>query len=264
MSFHVHSKQIVVECNEDGFNSKNLRAICNIGKSSKTGAQGYAGEKGIGFKSVFMAAYKVTIQSGYFSFSFSHRKGGSGMGMITPVWEENEDNFPDRLTRITLFLHEERTDLEDPRSQLEIIIDQFTNLHEDILLFMKNIQKIDITLYDEQGEVISARSHSIDRLTATLVAAKKSTLYNGNTDEFVRYFHKTTHVVTNLAKNENREYSKEEEASKAYRRGEIILAFPLQSKSGPPLVDLQSVFAFLPIRKLGFKVISRLRLVGYC
>jgi HSP90 family molecular chaperone len=50
-----------MECNEDGFTAKNLTVICDVGKSSKLGAQGYIGEKGIGFKSVFMAAYKVHI-----------------------------------------------------------------------------------------------------------------------------------------------------------------------------------------------------------
>lgn len=40
VSFHVYSTHIVIECNEDGFDSDNLRAICNVGKSSKTGAQG--------------------------------------------------------------------------------------------------------------------------------------------------------------------------------------------------------------------------------
>ncbi len=63
VTFNVAPQYITVECNEDGFTRKNLSAICSIGKSSKMGAQGYIGEKGIGFKSVFMAAYKVHIQS---------------------------------------------------------------------------------------------------------------------------------------------------------------------------------------------------------
>ena len=60
--FHVYPRRIVVDCNEDGFTQENIVAICNVGKSSKTGAQGYIGEKGTGFKSVFMVAWKVHIQ----------------------------------------------------------------------------------------------------------------------------------------------------------------------------------------------------------
>lgn len=41
ISFRVYHDMLVVECNEDGFTEENLRAICDIGKSSKQGAQGY-------------------------------------------------------------------------------------------------------------------------------------------------------------------------------------------------------------------------------
>jgi hypothetical protein len=54
--FRVYDDRIVVDCNEDGFDESNLRAICNVGQSSKIGRQGYIGEKGIGFKSVFKVA----------------------------------------------------------------------------------------------------------------------------------------------------------------------------------------------------------------
>ncbi|KAL4938810.1 hypothetical protein BDV06DRAFT_200124 [Aspergillus oleicola] len=53
VSFRAYDRRIVVERNEDGFTHENLIAICNVGKSSKMGAQGYIGEKGIGF---FMVA----------------------------------------------------------------------------------------------------------------------------------------------------------------------------------------------------------------
>ncbi|MBE3044643.1 hypothetical protein IMZ48_19200 [Candidatus Bathyarchaeota archaeon] len=106
MSFSFYHNRLVVDCNEDGFTEDNLRAICDIGNSSKSSSQGYIGEKGIGFKSVFMAAYKVHIQSGNLSFSFEHRKGDSGMGMVRPCWEETATPLVSGHTRMTLFLHE--------------------------------------------------------------------------------------------------------------------------------------------------------------
>jgi hypothetical protein len=36
VSFDVYSDKIVVECNEDGFTERNIRAICGVGNSSKT------------------------------------------------------------------------------------------------------------------------------------------------------------------------------------------------------------------------------------
>ncbi|KAL8306752.1 hypothetical protein RB593_005594 [Gaeumannomyces tritici] len=61
IAFHVHPGRIVVECNEDGFTKRDLSAICTVGQSTKSGSHGYIGAKGIGFKSVFSAAWKVYI-----------------------------------------------------------------------------------------------------------------------------------------------------------------------------------------------------------
>jgi hypothetical protein len=35
---------------------------------------------------------------------------------------------------------------------------------------------------------------------------------------------------------------------------EVVLAFPLEPQSSSPLIEMQNVFAFLPIRKVGFSV----------
>lgn len=45
---------IVVLNNEQGFSEANIRALCDVGNSTKKGSTaGYIGQKGIGFKSVF-------------------------------------------------------------------------------------------------------------------------------------------------------------------------------------------------------------------
>ena len=115
MSFHVYPQRIVVECNEDGFTLENLRAICSIGRSSKAGAQGYIGEKGIGFKSVFKVASKVHVQLGPFSFSFHHMYGDNGLGMVTPQNEDHDVLPEDVRTWFALHLAkaEEFTTLEE-------------------------------------------------------------------------------------------------------------------------------------------------------
>lgn len=106
IAFGVYDDQIIVDCNEDGFDERNLRAICSVGKSSKLGRQGYIGEKGIGFKSVFKVAWKVHIKSGAFSFCFKHRPGDSGMGMISPEWQPTNDT-PEGITRMIFTLHDQ-------------------------------------------------------------------------------------------------------------------------------------------------------------
>lgn len=251
LSFRVHPGCIVIECNEDGFTDKNLAAICSIGKSSKAGAQGYIGEKGIGFKSVFMAASKVHIQSGAFSFSFKHKKGDSGMGMISPSWEETDEVLPSPLTRFTLLLHDEG-DAEMRATTRQSIETQFKELQENLLLFMKNLRKIHVVFYNKASQETSSTVFAIERPRATYAVLRKTRMSNGTTEESVKYFHVTTYEVTNLAKNENRTYSDIEERNRTYAKSQIVLAFPL-SESQAPIVEPQDLFVFLPVRPVGFK-----------
>ncbi|KAK2046278.1 hypothetical protein LZ31DRAFT_593285 [Colletotrichum somersetense] len=223
VSFQVFPHRIVVECNEDGFTRENLTAICAVGKSSKTGAQGYIGEKGIGFKSIFMVAWKAHIQSEAFSFSFRHKKGDSGIGMVTPVWEETDEVLESPLTRITLYLDNTENSAAVAETQ-DAIRTQFDELQETVLLFLKKIRRIDIKFHDDKGRQTTSITH----------------------------FHVTRVSATHLAKNDNRTYSETEEAVKAYSVSEVVVAFPL-SETSAPIVESQEVFAFLPVRPAGFK-----------
>jgi hypothetical protein len=252
LSFQVYPRRIVLECNEDGFTRENLVAICNVGKSSKTGAQGYIGEKGIGFKSVFMVAWKAHIQSGDFSFSFQHKMGDSGMGMISPIWEDSGEPLAGPLTRVTLFLHE-TGDNDDLTGQREILLRQFRELQDTVLLFMRNIKKIDITMYGESDLITFRTSHSINHEANDRVSLTKRIIQNEQVQEHMRYYHITKHIAERLARNENRTYSEAEEATKTYAKAEIVLAFPLTDDLFP-IIEPQEVFAFLPIGHMGFTV----------
>jgi hypothetical protein len=253
VSFRVYPRQIIVDCNEDGFTRENLIAICSVGKSSKTGAQGYIGEKGIGFKSVFMVAWKVHIRSGGFSFYFKHRKGDSGMGMISPVWEECDDDISTGpLTRITLFLHESESD-ESLLQQHETTLQQFRELQATFLLFMKNLRTIEVNIYDYHDELISSTTFSMTHWQQNGVALKRKTVADGETREETHYYHIVKELFSGLAKSENRNYSDSELSEETYATTEVVLAFPVTAGS-IPIVESQEVFAFLPIRKMGFPV----------
>ncbi|KAK2934816.1 Histidine kinase/HSP90-like ATPase superfamily [Fusarium oxysporum f. sp. vasinfectum] len=229
VSFEVRPGKVSIECNENGFTHENLKAICAIGKSSKVGAAGYIGEKGIGFKSVFMAAWKVHIQSNDFSFSFTHRKGDSGLGMVTPVWEDADESLGGSSTRITLFLHTSDDPEEDAR-QRETIRLQFQDLQHTILLFLRKLRKVQVSFFDEDDTQTSS-----------------TTTFEGVEE---RQYHVTKHVAENIPKSENRTYS--EEQDRADSSTEVVLAFPL-ADLGTPIVENQDVFAFLPMRPMGFK-----------
>ena len=254
VSFDIHHDRVVMECNEDGFNSKNLTAICSVGKSSKTGGHGYVGEKGIGFKSVFMAAYEVQIQSGAFSFRFIHRHGDAGMGMITPIWQDHEEDLDKGTTRITLLLHNDG-DAEVLAKQRERIRQQFRDIHDTILLFMRNLEEIEVTFYDDDNKMECTALYSIDRPTVgkLVTLTKSTTAEDGEERKEETYFHCTKHIATGLVRSENRTYSEDELRSGAYTNSEVVLAFPLDQGS-EPILENQWLFAFLPVRQMGFKV----------
>ncbi|RFN46156.1 hypothetical protein FIE12Z_9574 [Fusarium flagelliforme] len=243
VSFKVFPSKVTIECNENGFTPENLKAICAIGKSSKVGAAGYIGEKGIGFKSVFMAAWKVHIQSNDFSFSFTHRKGDSGLGMVTPVWEKTEEPIGESLTRITLLLHTSEDPEEDERRR-ETIRLQFQDLQHTILLFLRKLRKVQISFFDAGDVETSTTTYSLHGSNPATIRKETSE----GVEE--RQYHVTKHVAENIPRSENRTYS--EEGERADSSTEVVLAFPLTDE-GTPIIENQDVFAFLPMRPMGFK-----------
>ncbi|KAK4445769.1 hypothetical protein QBC34DRAFT_487117 [Podospora aff. communis PSN243] len=258
VTISLYPNHVVLECNENGFNDVNLTAICAIGESSKTaagGGGGYIGNKGIGFKSVFMAADRVHIQSGHLCFRFAHKQGDSGMGMITPIWEEPVPSVGERCTRITLDLREGGSS-EDRARRNQAIYDQLGDIHDAILLFMKKIQKLEICFYNEEwGEADAPRKviiHSIERSGTKAVCRKRTSQLGQDIVTDVRHYHVTGRTATGLAKSQRRTYSNSEEASRVYSQGEVVLAFPVTIES-VPVLDNQWLFAFLPVRQMGFK-----------
>ncbi|KAJ4027908.1 hypothetical protein NW752_000157 [Fusarium irregulare] len=243
VSFEVYPDKVTIECNENGFTPENLKAICAIGKSSKVGAAGYIGEKGIGFKSVFMAAWKVHIQSNDFSFSFTHRQGDSGLGMVTPVWEETEEPIAESLTRITLLLHTSEDPDEDERRR-ETIRLQFQDLQHTILLFLRKLRKVQVSFFDEDNLEPSTTTYSLH-------GSNPATIWRETPEGMEeRQYHITKHIAENIPRSENRTYS--EEGDRADSSAEVVLAFPLTDEE-TPIVENQDVFAFLPMRPMGFK-----------
>ncbi|KAK8097552.1 uncharacterized protein PG998_013038 [Apiospora kogelbergensis] len=258
VSFHVYPHKIVQECNEDGFTEANLKAICAVGQSSKHGNQGYVGEKGIGFKSVFMAAYRVHIQSRGLSFSFQHRTSDTGLGMITPEWQDPEYDLDEHLSRITLLVHDEG-DADELSRQRARIHAQFEEIHDTILLFLKKLDKIVVVFHDDaqdEAKVTKSITFTIDRSEADCRVLTKRTSEDGKTNEDINYYHITQTLVNGLAGNENRIYTETEHADRAYATSEVTLAFPLTKDHVPVLRD-EWVFAFLPVQKTRYKVRTR-------
>lgn len=77
---------LIIENNETGFSQRNVDALCSLGSSTKTKRDGYIGEKGIGFKSVFKVSDVPHIFSGGYQFCLPKEYEASGLGYIVPKW----------------------------------------------------------------------------------------------------------------------------------------------------------------------------------
>ncbi|KAI1054575.1 hypothetical protein LB506_010651 [Fusarium annulatum] len=253
VSFKIYPNKIIVECNEDGFKEPDLQAICAVGQSTKSISHGYIGAKGIGFKSVFIAASRVHIQSGHFSFEFRHNKTDPGIGMVRPIWVNPVETIPSPLTRMTLYIHDQG-DPDDLQHLRRIISMQFDDLQETCLLFLRKLEQISVEFYDENGELERSkyfRKHKIDDYRVSL-----ETTSGAHGEETIQrqIYHITRQMATNLARSDNRELPDTEEAKNDSSKAEVVLAFPITDNSEPLITwRNQDLFAFLPLRRSDYK-----------
>ncbi|EXK82284.1 hypothetical protein FOQG_13310 [Fusarium oxysporum f. sp. raphani 54005] len=216
----------------DGFTSLDLKAICSVGESTKTAKHGYVGAKGIGFKSVFIAASRVHIQSGNFSFEFRHNRNDPGLGMVRPIWVSPTETFPSPLTRTTLYLHDQGD--EDEIEHLKTVIAmQFDDLQETCLLFLRKLSKISVAFYDEEGNLQRSKQFTKKKVDDYRVSLETTVVSGNESATTSQMYHITKQLATGLAQSESRDAATTEEARKSLTSAEVVLAFPLQSDYQP-------------------------------
>ncbi|KAJ1407273.1 Histidine kinase/HSP90-like ATPase superfamily [Sesbania bispinosa] len=243
LAFILRDSGIIVLNNEHGFSAQNMRALCDVGNSTKKGSSaGYIGKKGIGFKSVFRVTDAPEIHSNGFHVKFDISEGQIGFVLPTSV--------PPCDIRLLSRMAFSGTDLYDDnpwntcvllpfRSRLSegtvmhSIITMFSDLHPSLLLFLHRLKCIKLrnllndTLVvmkkEISGDGIIKVSHGKEKMAWFVVSQKLQT-------NSIRFDVQTT---------------------------EISMAFTLQESDNgySPCLDLQPVFAFLPLRTYGLKFI---------
>ena len=71
-----------------GFTESNIRALCDVGRTTKKNTVGYIGQKGIGFKSVFKVTDAPQIHSRGFHVVFDLMQH-SALGYVMPTWVDS-------------------------------------------------------------------------------------------------------------------------------------------------------------------------------
>lgn len=230
-----------IDCNEVGFRSTNVEAICSLSESSKPKAENPSsttGEKGIGFKSVFDVANVVWIRSGHYSFKFVNDEA-KALSMIAPYWA----SFPEddhRLSRHTSLLLE-----LSPKCDRRLLLERLKSIDPDTALFLRNLKVIKIEVNKEGRKPWKT---SIKRLDDSQPEG----------DMFIRTIEKGKKSVSYYLFRSN--IDKDSLGFDVQRQGindpHILLAFPKQSDS----LELdespraRQVYAFLPVKDHGFKV----------
>jgi hypothetical protein len=238
LRFALYKDRIEVDSNENGFSVHDIRAICAIGESTKMNVPGYIGEKGIGFKSVFKVAYKVHIQSEPYSFAFSHRRDSddNGLGLVTPMNEPFRPIPEDVRTRMTLHLLEtcDRKELGE----------DLLKLPDTLLLFLAKLKKLTIRV-ELPGDSLQVRQYSLSS------SGSRATIQKAMTTALSEVSQESSQVY--LIKHRLVSDMPPDGARKDITNAKVVLAFPLGVRD-EPIVEEQYVFAFLPVRPVGFKV----------
>jgi hypothetical protein len=240
ISITVFPKHVQIECNEEGFSRENIQALCRTGRSSKTPGQGYTGEKGIGFKSVFKLAKRAHIRSPPYYFQLDQTRD---LGMITPQWDEDffDDHEEEYQTTIVLDRICDRS--TDFSTALEKDVDAIDPV---LILFLRRIERLHLTLFKSSWDdepVISKCFQRVDWTPDSGIMSLKDE--DANT---LRHLYKHRFTV---------HFDGIETRRPDITDTDIVLAFPVKKKSGTymPLIRKQNfAFAYLPLGDFGFKV----------
>ncbi|CAI9778566.1 unnamed protein product [Fraxinus pennsylvanica] len=241
--FILQEKGIIVLNNEQGFSAENIRALCDVGNSTKKSHLGYIGKKGIGFKSVFRVTDAPEIHSGGFHIKFDITEGQIGFILPTVVPPCNTDLYARLVSgdadQVNIHLWNTCIVLPFQSKSLEVcsmnnIVSMFSDLHPSLLLFLRRLQCIKFK----------------NMLDDTLTVMKKEEVGNGIVKVSVGEEKMTFFVVSQKLR--------ADVIRPDVRTTEISIAFTLQeTENGDyiPHLDQQPVFAFLPLRTYGFKFI---------
>ncbi|KAI3740240.1 hypothetical protein L2E82_30665 [Cichorium intybus] len=232
--------------NEKGFLRKNIESICSVGLSTKKGLRkhGYIGEKGIGFKSVFLVTAQPHIFSNGYQIRFNEKPCQQcKVGYIVPEWIEENDPMLSAIKSIygsATVLPTTTIVLPLKPEKVKPVKDELLSLHPEVLLFLSKIRRLSVR-EDPNRNTVTIISISSEKnfVTSKNTDADSYTLHlTVNDDEVERecgyYMWKQRFPV----KRENKVDVRTELEELV-----ITLAFPYGKRLGS---SLPGIYSFLP------------------
>ena len=229
LSFSISPQRLLLTNNEVGFSRDHVRAICDVGKSSKRSKSGYIGEKGIGFKSVFTVSNAPEVHSSGYHFRFNKTDKDNLLGYVVPEWlDQSEYVFNDGTTIIL-------PAKPDQNFGSEI----FEGLNSELLLFLTKLREMEI-LQNGRSTIFKRVDDASFSDLANIVVEADGRVHS----EESRFLRHSMPVSMHDASDEKRS-----DMDVSY----VVLAFPVDPNGNASPQSNSQVFAFLPIRQFGFK-----------
>lgn len=231
LTFHLEQQRLVTVNNEVGFNEANIQAICSVGASSKSKDKtGYIGEKGIGFKSVFTVSNAPEIHSNGFHFKFDRTDQHNLLGYVVPHWCEPTADIVADSTTIVL----------PAAPDYEFCDETLVDLDARLLLFLNKLRLLTLV---QNGRASNYRRFDEDGIS--LLTVERQMEHGDTISEEARYVRsEVTYIINEQCLDEKRP---------GIDRSTVILAFPVDVNGEAKPEPTCQVFAFLPIRQVGFK-----------
>nr|DAD23986.1 TPA_asm: hypothetical protein HUJ06_025449 [Nelumbo nucifera] len=238
--FILRATGIVILNNEQGFSAQNIRALCDVGNSTKKGSSGgYIGQKGIGFKSVFRVTDAPEIHSNGFHVKYDISEGQIGFVLPTTVPPCDISLFNRMLSTDdtscwnTCIVLPFRSKLIEGTG-MNSILSMFSDLHPSLLLFLHRLQCIKFRNVLNDSLTVMRRETMGDGIVK---------VSHGNMK--MSWFVETQKLQASVIRPD-------------VQTTEIAVAFTLKETDDgeyKPQLDQQPVFAFLPLRTYGLKFI---------
>ena len=165
--------------------------------------------------------------------------------MVTPINDTSEDLPQTVRTRFILTLNK--------HSSFKERIAEFEKLPDTLLLFLTKLKKIAICISKDAGMSETIYEYSYDKNLRLGTLRKRRSSSKGS-NERSRQYYMERRSFKDLPKDKARPYTNE---------AEVVLAFPVDEHS-IPVIEQQYVFAYLPMRRVGFHVSNFHRIAANC
>ena len=221
---------LIIQNNETGFCPENVDALCAVGKTTKQKAQGYIGEKGIGFKSVFRVTENPHIFSNGYHFCLPERDAQTGLGYIVPQWIDVPPAELD-LTQTHIILP-----LTKREFGYDKIEEMLLEIEPETILFLSKLQEIRIETDTGTDLTILKNAEELPKMEVLVEGRRQGSSFS-TVDEFLvctKTFHKPVEIH-----HEKREGINERDVS---------IVFPMEENA----TGSGKIFAYLPVSETDF------------